>query len=192
MQLKMISRTAARAAGLLRYFTGEPCKHGHVAERFVGNRQCVECGRADNHRFYAANQDAQRARCRENARANKDKIRAQRITNPDVWRRACAKWAKKHPEKRRAVNNRRRALKYASGENYRASDIADILKRQRGKCAYCAIELKRTVRHIDHIMPLAGGGGNGRRNLQLLCQSCNHSKGARDPIVFAQSLGRLL
>lgn len=26
-----------------RYFTGEPCKHGHVSERYVHSRKCVEC-----------------------------------------------------------------------------------------------------------------------------------------------------
>ena len=26
-----------------RYFTGEPCKHGHISERFVRNRGCVTC-----------------------------------------------------------------------------------------------------------------------------------------------------
>lgn len=190
--MQLISMIDARAAGLIRYFTGRPCKYGHTAERFVGNRQCIECGRAHNHRFYAANIDAQRIRCRENARANKGKIREKRLLNPDVWRRACAKWARKYPEKKQALNARRRARKYASGENYSPADIADILKGQHGKCAYCKIDLSRTIRHVDHIVPLSAGGTNGRRNLQLLCHTCNHSKGARDPIVYAQSLGRLL
>jgi hypothetical protein len=30
---------------LSRYFTGKPCKHGHVAERTVSNSRCVECAR---------------------------------------------------------------------------------------------------------------------------------------------------
>lgn len=33
----------ARQHGLLRYFTGMPCKHGHIAERFVSVRQCCAC-----------------------------------------------------------------------------------------------------------------------------------------------------
>lgn len=28
-----------------KYFTGKPCNHGHVAERYVASRQCVVCAR---------------------------------------------------------------------------------------------------------------------------------------------------
>jgi 5-methylcytosine-specific restriction endonuclease McrA len=187
-----ISMTAARAAGQIRYFTGKPCKNGHVAERFVGNRQCIECGRSDNHRFYAENLEEQRARAITYYHSNKDARCQYAKNNREKSRKACAKWARKYPEKKQAVNARRRARKYASGENYNAKDIAEILKHQRGRCAYCAIVLSRTVRHIDHIVPLSAGGSNGRRNLQLLCHTCNHSKGVKDPIVYAQSTGRLL
>ena len=38
-----VSRQEARERGLVRYFTGNPCKHGHVTERFVGNWKCVGC-----------------------------------------------------------------------------------------------------------------------------------------------------
>ena len=42
----MISREAALAAGLKRYFTGRPCKRGHVAERYVmSGGACCECVR---------------------------------------------------------------------------------------------------------------------------------------------------
>jgi hypothetical protein len=44
--MQIISRAEAKAKGLNRYFTGKPCKHGHVAERKVFNATCVECERA--------------------------------------------------------------------------------------------------------------------------------------------------
>lgn len=43
--MKLISRAEAKAQGLKRYFTGEPCANGHVAERFVNNYGCRECFR---------------------------------------------------------------------------------------------------------------------------------------------------
>src|SRR5690242_13474503 len=39
----IITREQALAAGLTRYFTGKPCKSGHVCERLVTTRTCVEC-----------------------------------------------------------------------------------------------------------------------------------------------------
>ena len=41
---EVISRKDARDRGLKRYFTGRPCKYGHIAERFTSNGSCVECG----------------------------------------------------------------------------------------------------------------------------------------------------
>ena len=38
-----ITRTEAALSGLSRFYTGKPCKIGHVAERYVGNKQCVTC-----------------------------------------------------------------------------------------------------------------------------------------------------
>lgn len=41
--MNIITRTEAQAQGLKRYFTGKPCKHGHVAERLASNNRCCEC-----------------------------------------------------------------------------------------------------------------------------------------------------
>lgn len=41
--MEIITRADAKAAGLKWYFTGKPCKHGHITERYVtGN--CCGCG----------------------------------------------------------------------------------------------------------------------------------------------------
>jgi hypothetical protein len=40
---KIVTRVEARALGLKRYFTGEPCTRGHVCERATRNSDCVEC-----------------------------------------------------------------------------------------------------------------------------------------------------
>jgi 5-methylcytosine-specific restriction endonuclease McrA len=74
---------------------------------------------------------------------------------------------------------------------YEAADIFAIYRAQRGRCAYCPKRLGKFY-CVDHIEAASKGGSNDRRNLQLTCRSCNSRKGAKDPIVFAQSLGRLL
>jgi hypothetical protein len=42
---EIITRADARTKGLPRYFTGEPCKHGHVAERQTSGKGCMACAR---------------------------------------------------------------------------------------------------------------------------------------------------
>lgn len=52
-----------------------------------------------------------------------------------------------------------------------------IVERDELGCKRCKRKKKLS---IDHIFPLALGGSNDIRNLQLLCQRCNSRKGARD------------
>lgn len=56
----------ARAQGSKRYFTGKPCPHGHVAQRFVGDCHCCECGRLRN--VTANKSEDERERHRERMR----------------------------------------------------------------------------------------------------------------------------
>lgn len=41
--MQVINRKDAWKAGKLRYFTGNPCKNGHIAERYVSNSCCTGC-----------------------------------------------------------------------------------------------------------------------------------------------------
>lgn len=42
------NRAEAKALQSVRYHTGKPCLHGHVAERFTSTGQCLECVNAHN------------------------------------------------------------------------------------------------------------------------------------------------
>lgn len=58
--------------------------------------------------------------------------------------------------------------------------VIDTLRaRERGKCASCSksFDELESEAQIDHIIPLAEGGFNDLVNLQLLCESCNKTKG---------------
>ena len=43
-QLPKTQLEAARM-GMKEYYTGRPCKHGHIAERWAMNGACKECAR---------------------------------------------------------------------------------------------------------------------------------------------------
>jgi 5-methylcytosine-specific restriction endonuclease McrA len=57
--VEIISRKDARRLGLKRYFTGEPCAHGHVAPRYVGDDVCAECAKAKLQRKRRKRREAQ-------------------------------------------------------------------------------------------------------------------------------------
>jgi hypothetical protein len=48
-----------------------------------------------------------------------------------------------------------------------------VWARDRGACAKCG---SRDKLEYDHIIPLARGGCNTERNVELLCEACNRAK----------------
>ncbi len=192
----IVTRADAKAQGLKRYFTGRPCKHGHIAERAVVNSNCFDCHVELDRTIRKRTPNKLRERVRRWREKHPAKARAAKLLwnkrNPKKVREHIRQWNKNNPDKVRAHHHRRRARRRNAGGTFTAGDIAEIRKLQRNRCARCEQSLKRKKVHIDHITPLARGGTNDRRNLQLLCALCNDSKGARDPIDDMRRLGRLL
>ena len=223
--MEVITRREAIERGLTRYFTGKPCKRGHVTERYVKRGRCLDCEKTQCGVYYAANKERIKARIRARYAANPERVKASsaawnvahpervkarsaafRAANPErkkasdtAYRTANAEkvrarisaWTAANPEKVRANHANRRACKILSGGTHTAADVKRILIRQGKRCVYCKTSLDVGY-HVDHIIPLAKGGGNGPDNLQCLCQTCNLSKGDKLPAVFAQSIGMLL
>lgn len=52
----------------------------------------------------------------------------------------------------------------------------EVWQRDGGRCVQCALRERLC---FDHIVPFSRGGGNSVRNIQLLCEGCNLSKGNR-------------
>jgi len=50
-----------------------------------------------------------------------------------------------------------------------------VWQRDQGKCVKCSSNEKL---EFDHVIPVSKGGANTERNIQLLCENCNRSKGA--------------
>lgn len=107
----LVTRAEAKAAGLKRYFTGEPCPKGHRSERRVSNRACVSCvdpeeARARAKAWYAANTEKGREGARAWRAANLEKARAGAVArgraNPEKVRARYAKWKAAHPDGERA------------------------------------------------------------------------------------------
>lgn len=153
-------------------------KRAGDAAYYQENREKICAGAAA---YYASNREAGKEARRQYRKNNLERIRAY-----DVERHA------ENPERARIAARNRRALKQQAEGSYTAADVKGLLKAQRGRCAYCRVDIRKLKYHVDHITALSRGGSNHPRNLQLTCPTCNLSKHASDPIEFAQRIGMLV
>lgn len=173
MATALISYADAKAAGLKRYFTGEPCKHGHIAERFVSSCGCVECTRAMTLRWSKNNTAEIRARKLERypdlAQREAARTAAYRERNPEVIRAYKKQWLATPKGK---AQNAAYASKRRAQELQRTPPWADVASTQQIFAE--AVELTEFTGiewHVDHVIPLQGklvSGLHVRENLQLL------------------------
>ena len=134
-----------------------------------------------------------------------DEARKKKAASSQMWhkknlekarektRKASRKHYALHKEKCKSYQHARRArMKGAKCGNYDIEIEKRLWVLQHGKCAICHVDLHHLGHHVDHIMPLSRGGFHENSNLQLLCPTCNLSKGAKHPIEFMQTKGFLL
>lgn len=201
---KVVSRAEAVRLKLVHYFTGKPCKRGHIDIRYLANNGCRSCilengrgyyspekGRAKQQKFKEKNPDY----FKEHYRNNKERYNAQSSAwskaHPGAVRAATYRHRERNPDYWRAPNHARRARERDAKGRFSNGDIQEIRRKQKDRCAYCRKNL-RGKGSVDHIQPLINGGTNWPKNLQLVCVSCNSKKKDKCPVAFATEIGRLL
>ncbi len=191
------TRAEAKQTGATHYFTGKPCKHGHIAERSTSDAVCQECNRERSREFARNNPELKRQKDREyywsDPEARRESARIYAAANAEAARVRAAAWRLANPE-RAAHNDRiKRARKRGAGGSHTLKEITGLLRKQNYRCVYCRASIrKKKNRHVDHIMPLKLGGSNDITNIQLLCPTCNMSKKASHPVDYARRIGLLV
>ena len=161
--MNILSRKEAKEQGLKYYFTGEPCKHGHLAEKFVSNGTCLVCTRKQAYGW---------------AKENKDKVienkKRYRKKYKDKEKIAKKLWAQNNKARRTAAQSRREAAKkqrtptWANEQDILSwYEVAEVLSRSGVKF------------HVDHVVPLQGkivSGFHVENNMQILPAYINISK----------------
>lgn len=183
--MKIISRKQARAEGLTFFFTGNPCRRGHMSTRYVSSYECLECCLLPQHK------DRRRQVHIDNKEHRASYLKEWKEKNRDRVNYYGRQWAKNNPEKHALRARLRKARIRKSEGSHTIEEVLCLLQRQKCKCASCGKSLKERY-EVDHIVPISKGGANYIRNIQLLCVSCNRRKNAKDPLLWARENGRLL
>ena len=181
------TRAEAKAAGAAYYFTGEPCKHGHIAPRKTKGA-CVEClkiewekgnqTRAEYFRKYNQSEAGQKAK-REYYERNREVVIEKAFSRPLEEKTAAKqRYKQANPDLyKELVSLRRRRFRQATPKWLTQEHKLEIRLKYR-----LAIELSRRtgVRHaVDHIVPLQGEAVCGLHvpwNLEVLTQDENLKK----------------
>jgi len=208
--LPVVTRSEAKALGLVRYFTGEPCKSGHIDERNVSSGSCLACMRLkatairstdDGRARYAKSKRDHRARNKEKCREYGKRYREDHADEHSARFRRWHESASKDPEYR---GRKAAATRRWSSENKGRARLADSIKRARRRNARPADfgELDRLVIeeafdlarrreeqtgikwHVDHMVPLSRGGAHSWDNIQVIPAEVNLWK--RNRMVFTK------
>jgi len=189
--MEKIPRSEAKALGLPRYYTGRPCKNGHIAERYVAGYTCVEC-----HAQVAPESNrAWRERSQSHIRQYARRYREIRYSDPREREARCQRsrqWYQRNKD--RASANTRNWIennswyKTYNSRRYQAAKQQAIPKWYPAE-RHAIAQLYRAAReltdktgvthHVDHTVPLRGKNVCGLHtlvNLQILTADENRDK----------------
>jgi len=147
--VNVISRKQAKEQGLTRYFTGDPCKHGHIAERMVSNHTCVICVEVNKRRYRAKHPERGKNYSKQYNSDHKEQIIAYgkryRAQNAEVLKQRWKTWYEANKDwwvRHNYINNQEAILERS--KRYGANNPKEI--RARNKKYYHANKEKEATR----------------------------------------------
>ena len=131
---ELIIRQEAISKGLKHYFTGKPCKRGHVDRRLVSNYGCLTCALEHERRYRKENPEKARAKWRRYDARNPERrrqisryYRERNLEKERTRLRENMRKLREDPEKRQEIDERTKVYhrrRYAEDSEYRAEKLA--------------------------------------------------------------------
>lgn len=94
-----------------------------------------------------------------------------------------AEYRRSYKRKRKAeIGNHRKRARHFNVAYDPTVQATEVFRRDGWKCQGCGCKIKRTIAYhpkratIDHIIPMAKGGGHTWDNVQAMCATCNGVK----------------
>ena len=157
--MEIVTRAEAIERGLKRYFTGRPCKHGHIAERFVKGCLCYGCTDANAKRWIAQNKPrkdavdaAYRAEHREALRDKANARYAGNVAYRETIKSQARAWGKENPDRAQARWNEW----VAANPERRAEHNRTWRRANLGAVAFWSAMRRATVRKATPMWADAG------------------------------------
>ena len=184
--MEIISRKEAKAKGLKRYFTGNPCPKGHVAERYTKKGSCCECLRMKS--ISGEKKIYDQYYYQKNKSRILDRSAKYHLKNRERNLARVATWQSENKSKVKSIKqsykHRRRCLEEGG---ISSKDLMNWKNSQEKICFWCDGQCEDDY-HVDHIYPLSKGGKHDQINLCISCPSCNVKKNAKDPYEFLEEI----
>lgn len=121
---------------------------------------------------------------------NKDLIASKRLANLEQISKVVKEYRRSERGKACINNSNGKRRSRLKNSDVNTEDILN-LKNNAKNCYWCNKKLIKNKTHIDHYIPLSKGGEHILSNLVISCSTCNNKKYTKDPLVFAQSIGKL-
>ena len=94
--MDIITRKEAKAKGLKRYFTGKPCKNGHLSEKCVIGYSCVMCANIARKKWDQDHPEYNKKYNQNNPEKNAIAVKKYRLNNIDRYKAGVKKSQQKN------------------------------------------------------------------------------------------------
>lgn len=154
----------------------EQCSKGHLSD-VLNSGRCKECISEQNE-VQIRNHAIEKSKKSKKSKQRRLKRQKNSLALQNAVRivKHHARRAKEHP------------LGIGHNEIFTHDDIVNLMQEQNCECIGCFVSFDEEPFEVDHIKALSAGGKNTPDNIQLLCNSCNLSKGNRHNVDWLSEM----